>query len=122
VILGIIIIIIITRPPSSRVRRPKAFSSCCCCSCWCCCSCRRYSTTSFLNALEASLLNSVSLSLLLCCVSRAPTLKTFFKKCSRKEKSHERDLAKKTRPRSHLFFCLFSDTNYMCPLEFKLSH
>ena len=46
-------------------------------------------------------------------VSRAPTLKTFFKKCSRKEKSHERDLAKKTRPRSHLFFCLFSDTNYM---------
>jgi hypothetical protein len=48
-----------------------------------------------------------SLSLVVVVVSRAPTLKKFFKKCS-----HERDLAKKTRPRS-LFFCLFSDTNYM---------
>ena len=55
-------------------------------------------------SLKLSLFYSLSLVVV---VSRAPTLKKFFKKCS-----HERDLAKKTRPRS-LFFCLFSDTNYM---------
>ena len=68
--------------------------------------------TSFLNALEASLLNSVSftLSLSLCCCfcrSRAPTLKKFLKKCSymsKREISREKKERKKQDREKLLFF------------------
>ena len=48
-------------------------------------------------------------------VSRAPTLKKFFKKCSRsrKEKSRKRSREKNKNEKSPLLLFVFSDTNYM---------